>query len=439
MADPTQAGRDLFKKGLKAIIPSGSPLAQSQDDVLTPEARAKAEAVKEVELSEEPATPEAPVAKNVSQPVQFVSQSAQEQKTSQDPSINMGQGSNTAIQGLRTQGIETAKGEQAKANVYDQAIQTEEAKAVEAQQKADAFQARSNELLSDVEKTRNEVAGFKFEDPSVWKNKSTGQKILFGIGAFLGSLTPQGAQNVTKMINDEINRDVAAQKQEYAQLGVKLEGKQNTYKNFYDKYKDDVVAGLAAKNARLDMVKIHLEKVGANTNSKVILGKTQEAIGKIQMEQEKNTVTMMDKLQKQESSTVPGYKGQIKDPTAARDFKKQVGNLQAAKYEITNLMNINNKGMKAAFSFDDRASAKQSQALLLGQMREILVGPGSMSEGDRSLMEDVIANPASFFNLSSSNKIKLEKLQSALNRKVEANAAAYGLTKDIPLNARELN
>lgn len=439
MADPTQAARDVLKKGLSYLVPDNSPLAQSQDDVLTPQARARIDEEKKAEAQSAVSTTQ-PIQTAHSQPTQFVSQSPAQNTQSQPASygVSFGKGADMAQEGIVAQGQATAQGEREKAQIYDQYAKDEAARAQDDQRKAAEFQEKSASLMADIENTKKELSNFKFEDPSIWKNKSTGQKILFGIGAFLGSLTPQGAQNISKMINDELDRDLVLQKQEYAKLGDKVQGKQNLYKLYHDKYKDDQIASIAAKNSRLDMVKLHLEKLAANTNSKAVLGKTQEAIGRIEMEQEKSTAAMMSKLQSLQSGGVPGYRGSIKDEVSARDFKKQISNAKAANTEIDNLLNINKKGLKAAFSFDDRASAKQSQALLLGQLREILVGPGSMSEGDRSLMEDAISDPTSFFTLSSSNKIKLDKLKESINRKIEANAAAYGLVKDAPI-AREIN
>ena len=53
MADPTQPLRDSIAAGLKSIIPSNSPLAQSGASALTPEALAK--------MEEEKAALEAPI------------------------------------------------------------------------------------------------------------------------------------------------------------------------------------------------------------------------------------------------------------------------------------------------------------------------------------------------------------------------------------------
>lgn len=53
--DPTQANRDVLFSGLKSILPSNSPLMKSQSDVLTPEARALANAQKPAAVTMEEA------------------------------------------------------------------------------------------------------------------------------------------------------------------------------------------------------------------------------------------------------------------------------------------------------------------------------------------------------------------------------------------------
>jgi hypothetical protein len=380
------------------------------------------------------------------QSTQFVSQSNPAQAQSVNSELMMptqSQGEQTAIAGLNAQGIATAQGEAQKALVYDSLMKQEADRAKQEEERAAAFAQKSNELMADVERTKQEISNFKFEEPSIWKNKTTPQKILFGISAFLGSITPQGANNIVKMIDDELNRDIASQKTEYEKLGDKLNSKQNTYKMYYDKYKDETLAAAAAKNSRLDMVKLHLEKIASTTNSKVVLGRTQEAIGKIQMEQDSNFQKMAIQLQKSmakgNAQVIPGYDGNIKDDTARREFSKKLTSAKSAKYEINNLLGISKQFLGGALSLDARDSAKQSQALLLGQLREILVGPGSMSEGDRALMEEAIANPTSLFTRSSGAQIKLNKLQDAINRSVDADAAFHGLVPKRPVNAREID
>ena len=71
-------------------------------------------------------------------------------------------------------------------------------------------------------------------------------------------------------------------------------------------------------------------------------------------------------------------------------------------------MTINEQFMGGSLSPSARASAKQSQNLLLGKLRVAIVGPGTMSETDKDILEEAIANPTNFFSLGSSNKIILD-------------------------------
>lgn len=89
-----------------------------------------------------------------------------------------------------------------------------------------------------------------------------------------------------------------------------------------------------------------------------------------------------------------------------------------------------NKQFGSSLSPSARASAKQSQNLLIGKLREAIVGPGTLSETDRDLLEKAIANPTDFFTLASSNEIKLNKLKESYNNALSAHASALGLKEE---------
>jgi hypothetical protein len=433
MADPTQPARDLVKKGLSFLVPDNSPLAQSKDSVLTPEARAKLEAEKAEVVSQEPVRT---VAAQAQAPTNFVPQSNVENpQSSQVNPINMiNQGMNLYGQGLLEQGAAQSQGAAAQAKAYDDLIQSEQKIQAAQAEEQKAQQQKLATLESDLVGASNAQKNFNFSKPDIWKNKSTGQKILFGIGAFLGSITPQGAANVAKIIDTEIDRDVAAQKLEYEKLGSEKTDKFNIYKTFYDKYKDSQVAAAAAKAQRLELVGFQLKKLEATTQSKVALGKIKESLGQVEMAKAKEVALIQEKLGNITQQNIPGFKGKIKDEVSARKFAEQRQTAEMANAELNKLLKINDQFLGGALSFDSRATAEQSQTLLIGQLREILVGPGSMSDSDKKLLQDAIANPTDFFSRKSSNKIKLESLKQAIKRKVNSSAISYGLEPDAPMS-----
>lgn len=437
MADPTQPLRDKVGGFLKSLVPANSPLAQSGDDVLTPEARKKKEEEEKAKLiSQEPVRSVA-AAPQVQAPVNFVPQSGLEGGQSSPANLPLGMmntGMDRYAQGLAEQGMAQSQGAAAQAKTYDDLIKSEQQIQAQEQARIQESQQKLATLEGELVQATEAQKNFNFSKPDIWKNKSAGQKILFGIGAFLGSLTQQGAQNVAKIIDTEIERDIEAQKLEYNKLGSEKTDKFNVYKTFYDKYKDEQVARSAAKAQRLELVGFQLKKLEATTQSKVAQGKIKEALGQVEMAKSKEVAAIQEKLGNMGASTPQGFKGKIKDEVSARAFAKKISDAKAANREIDNLLKINEQFLGGALSTDSRASAKSSQQMLIGKLREALVGPGSMSEGDRKLMEEAIANPTDFFSLKSSNKIKLQKLKAALKASIEADATAYGLVPDAPMS-----
>jgi hypothetical protein len=349
-------------------------------------------------------------------------------------------GEKQAIAGINAQGIAASEGETQKAQVYNDLLAQEQQRAKQEEERAIAFQSKSNELMADIEKTKQEIANFKFEEPSIWKNKSTPQKILFGIGAFLGSITPQGANNIVKMIDDEISRDIAGQKAEYEKLGNKLNNKQNTYKMYYDKYKDESLAAAAAKNARLDMVKLHFEKISATTNSKIVLGKAQEAIGKIKMEQgnlQQNMAVQLQKLYKDGvANPIEGYKGNNKNASIVKDLTDRVSAKKSAEFSIKKLETLLNEGASTPGT-KNYALAEQIRRKLSADLAKAMFGRSSDSELQeaRALIPDVSA----IFSRKSNTKELLKNLKTTLNAEVDAYANTAGFSKDAPLNAERLD
>lgn len=297
------------------------------------------------------------------------------------------------------------------------------------QEKAAAIQTKIDEDDKNVD---------KIEPHGFFHGKSTWQKVLGGVGLFLGSITPEGSRNVASIIDKEIERDIDSQK---TNIKLKLDKKDKNFARLLERYGSQEAALLAKKKDAYSMLDLHLKKLqmnAKNDETRARLGMGREELNLKKQSLTNDLVNAMYKQNKEDSKgTVPGYQGTIQDPTSARDFRKQVSSAQSAYNEIDNLLKINTEA-GSSLSPSSRASAGQSQALLLGQLREILVGPGSMSEGDRTLMEDAIANPTNFFSLKSSNKIKLDKLKKSIQSKIEANANAYGLNKQLPQGARKV-
>lgn len=265
----------------------------------------------------------------------------------------------------------------------------------------------------------------QIDNRSLWAKSSTGQKVLLSIGALLSSMSPNSAQafqqNIQKTIDtdlqlqmDQLNQQRGDKKSLLAQL-QSITGDMDAASAAYKSQVYGVIANKMQLQAQKAQSKIQREQAMMNYN----LAAEQRDIEKAKL--------MQTLQQKQEEGSITGFQGQVKDPVAAREFRAKIAEKPAVMNEIDNLLNINKQFLGGALSPSASASAKQSQNLLIGKLREAIVGPGTLSETDRDLLEKAIANPTDFFTLGSSNKIKLEKLKQSYENALSSHATALGL------------
>lgn len=457
--DPTQDARNLLKSGIKSVIPSSSPLGKSIEEV-EEEKRAQLEAdeannlvvqreevplpgeVHEMNSIAQGNIPSAPQPQG--QEVSFVNPSeSNATRTPADLGQNVPSLNDPSYgQGLDMEASELAKQGQQEANTYQAQIDAIRQNQEEMQKLNQQKQADESRLLLEKDQADREANAFKYEKKNFFTGKSTWEKVLGGVGMFLGSLTPEGAKNVAKIIENEIDRDLKLQAQEHQLLKDKASTAANSLVSLEKKYGSKQVALLQRKNDMLEMVKARLDQIGANSKGGLARAKAQQGKEAIDMKVRENNLKsfeLMRKVKQEESDgMIPGYDGVIKDATAARQMREQISEMPGVKSEIKNLLDINSKFLGGALSTDARASAQQSQNMLIGKLRVMIVGPGAVNESEYKLLRDAISNPTDFFSLKSSNALKLKQLEKAIDSKVQANLNAYGLKKVMPRGAREI-
>jgi hypothetical protein len=208
---------------------------------------------------------------------------------------------------------------------------------------------------------------------------------------------------------------------------------------YLDKYKDSQLATMALNREKLAAIDYQLKATQAKSKGQLARDKLE--MGRIEIASKDAEIAnkMREAMSKQSIGSIPGYDGMITDEVTARDFKKQLAARDSALPEIQNLLDINKKS-KLAKTFDPALSksASDSQTLLQGQLREILVGPGTVQESERELMKNVIADTTKFMSLASSNEASLSRLKKAIQNKIDANAKYYGLRKQMPAGAKRI-
>ena len=177
------------------------------------------------------------------------------------------------------------------ANVTSQQGKEEAAATKEATEKFSALPteeqivAKHQKGLDDLE---NSYKNKQLDPDHYWKDKSTGSKIAAGIGMILGGIGSglTGGKNVAaEMVNNAIDRDMEAQKNDQTK-GM------NLWKMNYEKMGNEQQANLATKNQLLTGLKFKLEMAAANAKSPLAQQNAKLAISEIDQKQKMNNALL---------------------------------------------------------------------------------------------------------------------------------------------------
>jgi hypothetical protein len=154
----------------------------------------------------------------------------------------------------------------------------------------EAMTAKANELDQQNQDRINQIASYKVDPERVWKNMNTGNRVMAAISLFLGGLSGglsgRGGNVALDTINQEIDRDVNAQKDELVkQQGLLSKGMearhnlgawdaeqranllatvQGKLAQVASKYKGSQAANnAAALNAQLEVQRVHYQMQAA--------------------------------------------------------------------------------------------------------------------------------------------------------------------------------
>lgn len=329
------------------------------------------------------------------------------------------------------------KGVMGEANANEQGLRQQAGVYGQLESQQNKIDAQYNQQRDDAEKQRLETeANYRssadeyhnskeIDQGRYWSNQSTGQKILAGVGLLMASVNPQSMQGALSAINRSIDRDIDAQKLEILKKKDKMNEAKGLLSDFNRKFQNIEAARHATKMAALEKAKFKLEAIGTQTKSQTMQSKAQQAVAQIEIELMK-TKGLFDKEMANKSVNAAGYSGKVNSPVEAKDFRNLAADMQSAKSGIAKLREINKTPFKSLRP-NLRAEAQVTQKAMIGKLRVALTGPGTMSDSDKALLEQVIANPTDFFSLDSSNEAKYKQLEETIDRTLRDKANSLGL------------
>jgi hypothetical protein len=284
-----------------------------------------------------------------------------------------------------------------------------------------------------------------------WADKGTpakiGAAIAIGLGAYAAAMS--GGQNTAlQIIENAIKRDVDLQAAKRQGLKENKQNLINSYQMKMSQFNDDASARAAATAQAMELAKIQIQKSATIAKSDEAKANAQNLIGQLEVKQGELYSTIAQKQaevaskalesnQKKQEAFVPGFSQFATTKEGAAKLNQLVADTESAKDGIRSLMGLVGKSGKS-INPDLIAEAGTTAAMLKGSLRTLLVGPGAVSEGERKLIDEVVADPTKIFSLDDSNKKRLTTLITRLDRNLAQNAKAYGLMPQAKSNIEEM-
>lgn len=276
----------------------------------------------------------------------------------------------------------------------------------------------------------------KVKPTELFAGKATWQKILGGVGMFLGSITPEGAKNVANMIDKEIERD---QQLQLNNIKLKRDKGDRHYQNLLQKYGSQEAALLAKKKDAYTALGFHVQKLelasrNAETRARLAQGAQEIELKKqaINVDLQKAALAAQQAYNK---GAVPGYQGQNQNPTIVKDFTERVTAKNSAMNKITQLEELLKKGALTPGT-ENYKLAQQIRTDLGADIAKAKFGRSSDSELGISM--GLIPDITSLTQRGSVDEKLLKNLRTTISKDVDAAAAAAGFTKPTVATARKM-
>lgn len=276
----------------------------------------------------------------------------------------------------------------------------------------------------------------KIEPKDFFEGKSTWQKVLGGIGMFVGSITPEGARNVANIVEKEINRDLEAQK---TNLKLKQNKADKRFQLLIQKYGSEEAALLAKKKTAFDLLDSRLKRMEMAAKSdearaRISIGREELQIKRDQLKLEAGKA-MMKAQQDQNKGSIPGYLGSNQNPAIVKEATERTSAAKSAQSTISKLESLLQEGSLAPLS-SNRATAKQLRQSLAADLAKAMFGRSSDAELEMAL--DLIPDITSLTQGKAVDKKLFNSLRNKLATDLDAYLSTAGFSRARVPGAREI-
>jgi len=141
--------------------------------------------------------------------------------------------------------------------------------------------------MADYKRLQDEASNQKVNPNAWWDGKNGAEKALGIIGIILGGFGGAGNNTALKIMNDQVNRDIDAQKTNMAGKQKRADAAMNIYSQKMRQFGDEGAAELATRGQMIEQYKLQMQSEAEKSGSKMAMANAQQAIGQLSLEQAK--------------------------------------------------------------------------------------------------------------------------------------------------------
>lgn len=356
-------------------------------------------------------------------------------------------------QGAAQAGADAAKNladETARA-LQDHQFNAEKLEADRVQREA-ARQAQYEKEVGEYDTLSKQLLNAKVDPDRYWNSRSTGQKVLASISLFLGGLgggvSGKGGNVGLDIINKAIDADIDSQKSDLDRLQKVGGMKQTVLSMMRDKFTDERQAESATKAFHLDQTVMKLKEVAARNKGPEVQAQVDGLIGQLEA-QKMGLLAGFEQASKAKQvmlgggqqlppgvdvETLPADQreryvtgmGLATTKEGAKEMMKLKASTDGSTQMLGELIKLTHKTGKS-INPETKQYAESLSAMLKGQVREGVLGPGTVNESERKVLDNLIKDPTAIFSMDGVSRMALQTVMDRLQANLMNNAKAHGL------------
>ena len=296
----------------------------------------------------------------------------------------------------------------------------------------------------DAEDFKKQIQDNPVDAKRYYKNLSTGGKISAAIGlmvAGIGAGLTRTENAALKVINSAIDADIEAQKQNINQAD-------NLYKEALSRVRNEDVAFNQTKAKILGMVELDIKKAEANASTAQQKAALQKNLADVQMARQayvqKSALTDVVKLAQQNPQMITPELAQMLPEdqrarivpgagfTYTKEGAQKVREIKANRDDVVGLIEqleaIRKQAGRELTASEASSKAQAIGQILIGKLREPVVGPGAMTEGEYERLQTVIPKDVTQVASFDSNVFaRLQTAKDVINNSYMNRARAEGI------------